>query len=518
MRTSGILMPVFSLPGKYGIGTFGKEAYHFVDFLEKAGQRYWQLLPLNPTHFGDSPYQSFSSVAGNPYFIDLETLVEAGLLETADCDRADFGGDPGRVDYGKLYENRLPLLEQAFARFVPGEDYARFCREQADWLEDYALFMALKDAHGGAGWREWEKPFKMRQPQALADFRQQQERRLAFYRFIQFQFYRQWDALKAYAHAHGVRIIGDMPIYVADDSADVWADPEQFDLDEELLPRVVAGCPPDAFTEDGQLWGMPVYNWAQMRREPTPYRWWRQRMRRTLALYDVVRIDHFRGFESFYCIPYGAVNAKKGVWRQGPGMELFRALEEDRGGPLPIIAEDLGFLTPAVRQLLADSGYPGMKVLQFAFDPAGDSEYLPYRYPRRCVVYTGTHDNDTIMGWTHTADPEEVAFARRYLHVDDREGFNWAMIRAALMSVADTAIFMMQDFMGLSSEARINTPATLGGSNWQWRIGDGCINDWLAQIIRENTALYGRLPESPQAKKAPTASTAAAAIDDAGQK
>lgn len=494
MRTSGILMPVFSLPGKYGIGTFGKEACHFIDFLEKAGQRYWQLLPLNPTHFGDSPYQSFSSAAGNPYFIDLEILTREGLLEEKDYADVDFGSEPGQVDYEKLYQNRLPVLRKAFLRFQPGEDYARFCREQADWLEDYALFMAIKDAHGGVSWREWEEPVRRRQPAALEAFRQQHARALDFYRFIQYLFFRQWEALKAYAHTHGIRIIGDMPIYVADDSADVWAHPRQFDLDEELLPRVVAGCPPDAFTEEGQLWGMPVYDWDYMKREPIPYSWWRQRMRRALETYDVVRIDHFRGFASYYCIPYGAANAKKGVWRQGPGKELFQVLERDWGAPMPIIAEDLGFLTPQVHQLLEDTGFPGMKVLQFAFDPQADSDYLPHHYTPHCVVYTGTHDNDTVMGWTHTASPEEVAYARRYLHVDDREGFNWAMIRAAMMSVADTAVFQMQDFMGLGSEARINTPSTLGGGNWRWRIGDGCINDWLAQIIRENTALYGRLP------------------------
>lgn len=494
MRTSGILMPIFSLPGFGGIGTLGQEAYGFVDFLEKAGQSYWQILPLSPTNFGDSPYQSFSSAAGNPYFIDLERLEQAGLLRPEEYRGVDFGEDAERVDYGKLYENRPPVLRCAFARFRPQEGYARFCREQADWLEDYALFMAIKEAQGGVSWREWPEPLRRRQPQALASARQQLAADMDFHRFVQYTFFAQWTALKDYAHAHGVRLIGDMPIYVADDSADVWASPQQFDLDENLLPRVVAGCPPDAFSPEGQLWGMPVYDWKAMEREATPFGWWRRRMRRALDTYDVVRIDHFRGFESYYCIPAGAPDARKGAWRKGPGMKLFRALEEECGPDLPIIAEDLGFLTPQVRRLLRQTDFPGMRVLQFAFVPMEESEYLPHHIQPHCVVYTGTHDNDTVMGWTKTAAPEDVGYARRYLHVDEQEGFNWAMIRAAMMSVADTAIFMMQDFMGLGSEARINIPSTLGGRNWQWRIAPGCINDWLAGLIRENTALYGRLP------------------------
>ncbi len=494
MRACGILMPVFSLPSPYGIGTFGREAYAFVDFLKKAGQSYWQILPLNPTNYGDSPYQSFSSAAGNPYFIDLERLAEEGLLRREEYASVDFGDDPGRVDYGKLYAHRLPVLRRAFERFCPTEDYRQFCVAQADWLEEYALFMALKDAHGGVRWREWEPALRLREPEALADAQVRYAGDADFYRFLQYEFYRQWGALKRYANRSGIRIIGDMPIYVADDSADVWAHTDQFDLDEELLPRVVAGCPPDAFSEEGQLWGMPVYRFDRMEREPSPFSWWVRRVRHALAVYDVVRIDHFRGFEAFYCIPYGAVNAKRGVWRPGPGMKLFDALERELGPDLPIIAEDLGLLTPGVQKLLQDSEFPGMKVLQFAFDPKGESDYLPHRCIRHCVMYTGTHDNDTVVGWTRSADPREVEYARRYLHVDPQEGFHWAMIRAVLASVADTAICMMPDFMGLSSEARINTPSTLG-DNWQWRIDGGCLNDWLAGIIRENVALYGRLPQ-----------------------
>ncbi len=493
MRTSGILMPVFSLPGKYGIGTFGREAYSFVDFLKKSGQTYWQLLPLNPTNYGDSPYQSFSSAAGNPYFIDLELLIKDGLLTEEDVAGVDFGSDPGTIDYGKLYENRLPVLRKAFSRFVPGPAFAGFCAKQGDWLEEYALFMAIKDARDGVSWREWPEALKRRDAATLAAFRESHQTEIGFYQWLQFTFFTQWHDLKRYANGQGVQIIGDMPIYVADDSADVWAEPEQFDLDKELLPRVVAGCPPDAFSEDGQLWGMPVYRWEAMAAEKPAFGWWRRRMQRVFALYDVVRIDHFRGLESYYCIPYGAKNAKKGTWRKGPGMKLFAALEEDFGGALPIIAEDLGFLTQEVRDLLAESGFPGMRVLQFAFDGRPENEYLPHNYCRNTVVYTGTHDNDTVMGWCKNADAAEVALARRYFHVDDREGFNWAMIRGAMMSAADTAIFLMADIMGLGSDARINQPSTLGG-NWCWRIGDGCINDWLAGIILENTRLYGRAP------------------------
>lgn len=499
MRTSGILMPVFSLPSNYGIGTFGKEAYRFVDFLRKSGQSYWQILPLNPTSYGDSPYQSFSTAAGNPYFIDLEMLAGEGLLKTEETENTDFGSDPSRVDYGKLYENRLPILFKAFERFetdIPS-GFETFCRQQASWLEEYALFMAIKDKNGGKSFSEWDKALRLRDSEAISKIRTELSKEIRFYKFIQYKFYEQWLALKKYANENGIKIIGDMPIYVSGDSADVWAEPQQFDLDENLVPRVVSGCPPDAFTEDGQLWGTPVYNWDFMKSEKNPYSWWKRRMKNAFTLYDVVRIDHFRGFESYYCIKYGENTAKNGTWRKGPGMELFRALEKEFGENLPIIAEDLGFMTDQVKKLLDDSGFPGMKVLQFAFDAREDSDYLPHNYGRNCVVYTGTHDNDTIIGWTKSADPRDVYTASRYMHVDYNEGFNWAMIRTALMSVADTAIIMMPDFMGLGSEARINTPSTLGG-NWQWRINGGCINDWLAGIIRENTELYGRIPNRKQ--------------------
>ena len=490
MRACGILMPIFSLPSPYGIGSFGEEAYRFVDFLRKAGQRYWQLLPLGPTGYGDSPYQSFSAFAGNPYFIDLDLLVQDGLLTKAEITACDFGDDPHLIDYGKLYDNRLPLLRRAFARFTPDGGYETFCRDNAWWLDDYVLLTALKRENDDRSLEEWDDALRLRDPAALSAARTRLAEETAFYRFVQYKFSCQWHALKEYANQNGVYLIGDLPIYVSYDSADVWAEPAQFLLDKRARPELVAGVPPDAFSEDGQLWGNPLYDWAHMKADG--YAWWKRRLRHAFDTYDVIRIDHFRAFESYFAIPYGEKTAQNGEWVKGPGMALFDELRREFGGELPIIAEDLGLLTPAVHELLDETGFPGMKVLQFAFAAGQESNYLPHRHVKNSVVYTGTHDNDTCVGWADTADKDDVALARRYLNASGQEGFNWAMIRAALMSVADTAVLPMADFIGLGSEARINTPATLGG-NWTWRIAGGCINDWLAGIIREQTALYGRL-------------------------
>lgn len=489
-RANGVLMPIFSLPSSHGIGTFGKEAYRFVDFLQKAGQSYWQILPLNPTNYGDSPYQSFSSFAGNPYFIDLDCLEEQGLLTKEEIEAADFGDDELTIDYGKLYENRLPLLRLAFERFAEDKAYRAFCRENAWWLEEYALFMALKNAHDDRAWETWEEPLRLRKKTALAAAKKEHAQTIAFYRFVQYLFTTQWQALKAYANDRGIRIIGDIPIYVAYDSADTWANTAQFLLDETLHPTKVSGCPPDAFAADGQLWGNPLYNWKAMKEDD--YAWWKRRLGYALKLYDIVRIDHFRGFESFYAIPAGQTTAKGGKWMKGPDMALFRAFRKEFGNDLPIIAEDLGYLTPAVKKLLASTGFPGMKVLQFAFDSREDSDYLPHNYPHNCVVYTGTHDNDTIIGWTSTAYPQDVESAKRYLRPPADEGFHWTMMRAAMMSTADTCILMMNDLIAADSSCRINVPSTLGG-NWVWRIDGVCINDWLAGLLREETAIYGRL-------------------------
>lgn len=491
MRTCGILMPVFSLPSKYGIGTLGKEAFRFVDFLAKAGQSYWQILPLNPTNYGDSPYQSFSSFAGNPYFIDIESLIAEGLLTVKEADRFDFGDDIESIDYGKLYESRLDLLRLAFKNFVPDSTYEKFVKENEFWLEDYVLFMALKNAHGDRAWRTWEKPLQTREKAAITAAKAKYADVMDFYRFVQFKFNEQWVALKKYANKNGIGIIGDIPIYVALDSADVWANPSQFLLDKALTPTVVAGCPPDAFSEDGQLWGNPIYDWAKMKKNG--FYWWKKYLGHALKRYDLTRIDHFRGFESYYAIPYGDKTAQNGKWMKGPNMELFNSFKKEFGENLPIIAEDLGFLTPEVLKMLKDSAFPGMKVLQFAFDPSLTSDYLPHNFGKNCVVYTGTHDNDTIIGWLDSATEEEVETAKRYLNCETKENFNWAMMRMALMSVADTCILMMNDIIGLDSTARINTPSTVGG-NWKWRIKGECINDWLAKIIYENTEIYGRIP------------------------
>lgn len=487
-------MPIFSLDSAYGIGTLGRSAYEFVDFLFEAGQTYWQLLPVNPTNYGDSPYLSYSSEAGNPLFIDLDMLREDGLLEQSDYSEVDFGGDPTRVDYVKLNKNRYPVLRKAFEQFDrSSEDFLEFCDSEGAWLREYALFAALKDASSGAGWSEWENGLRLREPEALKRAEETYSDEIQFYMFLQYEFFKQWYALKSYANKKGIGIIGDLPIYVDYDSSDVWCNTDSFDLDEELAPRTVAGCPPDGFSAEGQLWGMPVYDWEYMAKQDVPFEWWRRRVAHALRMYDRVRIDHFRGLESFYCIPNGAPNAKNGVWRKGPGMELFDRLAEDYGGPLPFIAEDLGYLTPEVKELLRQTGFPGMKVLQFAFDSRENSDYLPHNCERNSVIYTGTHDNDTVIGWIRTAPQSDVLYARKYLHVDDNEGFNWAMIRAGMASVADTAIFLMADYMGLDSSARINTPGTVGG-NWQWRITRGCVNSWLAGIIRDNTGIYCRLP------------------------
>ena len=501
MRRSGILMPIFSLASPYGIGDFGSKAYEFVDFLKKAGQSLWQILPLNPTTYGDSPYQSYSTYAGNPYYISPELLIKDGLLTEEEARSFDFVSDPNKVDYGKLYWNRLKMLKIAYDRFVPDEKYDEFVSKEREWLEDYCLFMALKNAHEDHAWIEWEEELRLRDPKAIAKAKEEYKDKIAFYRFLQYEFSIQWHQLKDYANENGIRIVGDIPIYVAYDSADVWAGCELFQLDEERVPIAVAGCPPDAFSADGQLWGNPLYRWEDMAKEAEPYHWWKNRIAYSLDLYDIVRIDHFRGFEAYYSIPFGDETAKNGKWVKGPGFRLFEEIEKTLGTDLPIIAEDLGYLTPEVHQLLADTGFPGMKVLQFAFDPAGDNDYLPHNLVKNAVIYTGTHDNDTIMGWLKSAAPGEVAYAKAYLHANQEEGFNWTMMRQALSSVCDTCILMMQDLLGLGTEARINMPSSLGG-NWQWRISDGYINDWLAGIVRENTELYRRIPKEDKEKTA----------------
>lgn len=499
MRTSGVLMPISSIPSPYGIGTMGKQARKFVDFLVKGGQKYWQILPICPTSYGDSPYQSFSSFAGNPYFIDLEYLCKDELLTKKECESFQWGSNPKYVDYGIMYESRYALLRKVYARFTKKEpqDFEKFCENEKQWLDDYALFMALKDANGGQAWSNWDKSLRLREKKAMEEATEKYSEEIRFYKMLQYLFYQQWNALKTYANEAGIEIIGDVPIYVAGDSADVWANPDQFYLDENLEPIEVAGCPPDAFSDDGQLWGNPLFRWDVMKKDG--YTWWTRRIKAMSELYDIIRIDHFRGFDSFYAIPAKDDTAKNGQWKQGPGMDLFCELEK-KLGKLPIIVEDLGFLTPSVHKLLKDSGFPGMKVIQFAFDSREESDYLPHTYTNHCVVYTGTHDNDTVMGWMKTAPKASVKYAKEYLNLTKEEGYNWGMMRAAWSSVADMAIVPMQDILGLGSEARINTPSTLG-NNWKWRATPEQIDAKVAKKLYHYMQMYGRVDKDIKTKK-----------------
>ena len=491
-------MPIFSLPSPWGIGTLGAAAREFVDFLAAGGQSCWQVLPLGPTSYGDSPYQAYSSFAGNPYFIDLDELAGQGLLEPEEYQDLDWGNDPERVDYETLYQKRFDVLRLACSR-LKGRDALACVAWRPDWLEDYALFMALKGKYHGAAWLEWPEGERLREPDALEATRKELAEEILFWKQVQYLFFRQWRSLKAYANQKGVSMIGDLPIYVALDSADVWSNPEQFQLDPEGRPIEVAGCPPDAFTEDGQLWGNPLFDWESMKENG--YAWWLRRIAFQFELYDTLRIDHFRGFDAYYAIPYGDKTARNGSWKPGPGIAFFKAVNKALGKK-DIIAEDLGFLTPSVRKLLKDSGYPGMKVLEFAFDSRDEgSDYLPHCYPARCVVYTGTHDNDTIQGWMASAPRKSVSFAKAYLRLSARETYHWGMMRAAWASPADLAVMQFQDLLGLGSQARINTPSTLG-HNWQWRALPGCFTPALSHRLWEEMRVYQRLPKKTVGKKA----------------
>lgn len=513
MRESGILMPVASLPGPGGIGGFGRAAYEFVDFLVAAGQTVWQILPLSPTGYGDSPYQSCSAFAGNPYFIDLDTLAAQGLLAPQDYQSLPWGARADRIDYEAQYRSRYMVLRRAYANWkrcrpVPGcdthrpDDFYSFYFLNSHWLEDYALYMAAKQANGMRPYQEWPEPLRRRDPQALAAFAQAQQDELEFWRFVQYQFSRQWQALKVYANQKGVRILGDIPIYVAADSADAWAGGPLFEMDGAGRPARVAGCPPDYFSADGQLWGNPLYHWPY--HAQTGYAWWVGRVRHALRLYDVLRIDHFRGFDTYWAIPAGAPNARTGRWEQGPGMQLFSALRAQLG-PLPIVAEDLGQMFDSVRQLLAASGFPGMKVLQFAFGGGGDNEYLPHNHPHHCVVYPGTHDNTTVADWlARTGGKAERAHARAYLGLNKAEGEVWGFLRGVLASPADLAVIPLADWLGLGAAGRINTPGVLGG-NWVWRAGAKACTPQLAAQIRALCAVFGRCqPAPPRAEAAPS--------------
>ena len=494
-RTAGILLPVTSLPSKYGIGCFSKSAYDFVDWLKAAGQSYWQILPLGPTSYGDSPYQSFSTFAGNPYFISLEALIEEGVLTEKECDGADFGSRPNDIHYEKLYKNRYPLLRKAYERSKISEnpDYLRFIEENNWWLSDYALFMAVKDRFEGVPWNQWAEDIRLRWGNAMDYYREELYFEIEFQQYMQFKFYEQWHALKAYANENGIRLIGDIPIYVAMDSADTWAHPELFQLDETLTPSAVAGCPPDGFSADGQLWGNPLYRWDYHRN--TGYEWWISRLSYCFRLYDVVRIDHFRGFDEYYSIPYGAESAKEGHWEKGPGIDLFRHVEQSLGWH-EVIAEDLGYVTDSVRQLVFESGFPGMKVLEFAFDSrdtGSANDYLPHNYIENCVAYTGTHDNETITGWFQSITKKERQMARDYLcdqTTPDRL-LHQSFISLIMRSSAKSCIIPIQDYMGYDNTCRINKPSTVG-INWRWRLTEDELSEELKEKIHAMAMRYGR--------------------------
>ena len=496
MRKSGMLMPVSALPGAYGIGCFSKEAYEFVDILKEAGQKLWQILPLGQTGYGDSPYQSFSTFAGNPYFIDLETLIEDELLTKEECDQADFGENEEEIDYEKIYNARFKVLKLAYARakkngLMESKAYRTYLEEEKAWLADYALYMAVKDSFDGKSWDQWEEDIRLRKPEAIAAYQEQLSAEIDFYEFLQYLFAGQWAGLKTYANEQGIEIIGDIPIYVAFDSADTWANPKLFQLDEENLPVAVAGCPPDAFSATGQLWGNPLYAWDYHKK--TGYDWWMKRVACCFKLYDIIRIDHFRGFDEYYAIPYGDETAENGEWMPGPGMDLFNTVKE-KLGDVDVIAEDLGYLTESVIEMVKESGYPGMKVLQFAFDSREESDYLPHNYERNCVVYTGTHDNDTILGWYYVMSEEDREFSKEYMGnaKSTDEELPWDFIRMSMESVANLAVTPMQEFLGLGTEARINYPSTLG-NNWKWRLLPGQFTPELAKRIHRLTQITARI-------------------------
>jgi 4-alpha-glucanotransferase len=501
-RAAGILLAVSSLPSRYGIGTFGEAARQWVDFLQEAGQKYWQILPLGPTGWGDSPYQSFSAFALGSYYVDPDILCGQGLLTREELEGFFWGRRADKVDYAALYHHRERVLRKAFARFGQsslnaGTAFDDFKRQNAHWLADYSLFMALKRRNKGASWLEWDETIRFREEGALSGYRDKLAGEVEYHSFVQYLAYTQWENIKTYANRAGISIIGDIPIYVALDSADTWANSSLFQLDDQRRPLRVAGCPPDPFSAGGQLWGNPLYRWDAL--EQTGYAWWLSRLRACMQLYDVTRIDHFRGFESYYSIPAGDTDASRGEWVKGPGLSFINTVNRELSGAAGgssgspgIIAEDLGYLTAEVRELLRASGFPGMKVLQFAFDSRESSDYMPHTFERHCVVYTGTHDNPTSLGWLKTACFEDVSLAMEYFDLRNLRQGHWAFIRSALSSVANLAIIPMQDYLGLDNRARMNTPSTTGGNNWRWRLQSAALNGELAAKIAGLTRIYGR--------------------------
>ena len=505
-RSAGVLLSITSLPSPYGIGTIGKEARKFADFLKKSGQTIWQILPVGPTSYGDSPYQSFSTYAGNPYLIDLDTLCEEGLLTKEEVMSRDWGSDDAEVDYEKIYNNRFEVLKIAYDNFKKGDQkaFTSFKRKNSSWLKNYALYMAVKKSFDMVSWTEWpDEEIKMRDEAAVKRYERKLKDDVDFWKFVQFKFYEQWMKLKKYANEKGIQIIGDIPIYVAMDSADTWAHPELFQLDEENVPVAVAGCPPDGFSATGQLWGNPLYRWGY--HKETGYQWWISRLAYVFRLYDVVRIDHFRGFDEYFSIPYGAETAVDGHWEKGPGMDLFWKVREALGEK-PVIAEDLGYVTDSVRDLVRDSGFPGMKVLEFAFDSRDSgsaNDYLPHNYPVNSVAYTGTHDNETLAGWWGSISKDEQKLTREYLcdtYTPEAE-LNKPLISLIMRSAAKWCVIPMQDYLGLDNKCRMNTPSTVG-TNWKWRIRKNQLSVKLQKEIHAVTLRYGRMNWTEDAEEA----------------
>ena len=494
-KASGVLLSIFSLPSKYGIGCFSKEAYQFVDWLKEAGQEYWQILPLGPTGFGDSPYQSFSTFSGNPYFIDLESLIDAGLLTEAECDEVDFGNDPLSIDYEKIYNGRYKLLRKAYERsnISSDSDYQEFVKKNDEWLDDYSLFMAIKNSFDGIAWPEWPDDIRNREEKAVEEYKAKLSDDIEFQKYMQYLFFTQWFKLRAYANKNGVKMIGDIPIYVALDSSDVWANPELFQLDEDHNPYAVAGVPPDGFSPTGQLWGNPLYKWEY--HKETGYSWWADRMNSCFDLYDVVRIDHFRGFAEYYSVPSTEDTAVNGEWIEGPGIELFNAIEK-KIGKKPVIAEDLGFVTETVKKLVEDSGFPGMKVLEFGFDERDTgyaSDYLPHNYDYNAVAYTATHDNSTIVGWWDEVSEGTHEMVRDYLgdYYTPDDKLYVPMIAALMRSNAKLCIIPMQDYLGYDDSTRMNVPSTVG-DNWKWRLNADDLTEELQEKVKKMAKLSGR--------------------------
>ncbi|MBQ0059911.1 MAG: 4-alpha-glucanotransferase [Lachnospiraceae bacterium] len=527
MRQSGVLCPVFSLPSPYGIGSFSKEAYEFVDFLADAGQAIWQILPLGPTSYGDSPYQSVSSFAGNPYFISLDDVSEMGLLKKEDYADLNFGDEKDQIDYGKLYELRFDILRKAYEQFKVAlaekclvnyhekeldlkKDYELFVKYNESWLTDYTRYMAIKGSQEQKAWTDWDKELMSAKSKAVDEKAAELEDEIGFFAFQQYLFNLQYMELKEYANEKGVKIMGDIPFYAAADSADIWADPEAFKLDKNFKPTVVAGCPPDAFSEDGQLWGNPVYDWKALKKDH--YRWWIRRIKRCFELYDIVRIDHFRGFSEYYEIPADAENAKEGEWVEGPRMDLFKAINKELGNKADIVAEDLGIITDEVRELLKETTYPGMKILHFAISGEKDNAYLPYNCIKNSVIYTGTHDNETTVGWLQNLNEWQINYVRKYANspYSSYEGLTWDLIRVLMGSVSDTCIIPIQDYLVKGNKARINFPGTFG-SNWQWRLLPNEISKELTKSILEITQVYGREMELPEEDETEAAENAEAA-------